>query len=70
VAELLTHAGKRAYIQFVGHADPGEPLGFDLIRVMLGPFNAPLGDVDLASLAGKETVNGSYGRWDRNAAAE
>jgi hypothetical protein len=41
VAQLLTSAGKVAYIQFTGRT---EAPAFDLIRVMPGLFSPPLSE--------------------------
>ena len=58
VAQLLTSAGKVAYIQLAGRA--GAP-AFDLIRVMPGLFSPPLGESSLAVVVGGETAFLSQG---------
>jgi Domain of unknown function (DUF4259) len=53
VAQLLTSAGKVAYIQLASRT---EAPAFDLIRVMPGLFSPPLSEGSLAVLAGGETA--------------
>jgi hypothetical protein len=58
VAQLLTSAGKVAYIQLTGRTDAP---AFDLIRVLPGLFSPPLSEGSLAVVAGGETAFLSQG---------
>ena len=58
VIQLLTSAGKAAYLQLAGRT---ERPAFDLIRVMPGFFSRPLDDAGLVSLVAGDTVFFSQG---------
>lgn len=58
VIQLLTSAGKAAYVQLAGRT---ERPALDLIRVMPGFFRPPLDDAGLASLVAGDTVFFSQG---------